>query len=259
MTDPSSLSRTAGGETHRVSWIFLALVALFVLTGYALATGRGGTVGVFVFALTGWIISLCLHEFGHAAIAYAGGDRSIASKGYLTLDPLRYANPMLSIVLPLAFLAMGGIGFPGGAVYVNPGAIRTPALRSATSAAGPAMTLACLLALAVALQLAPTSGLTAALAFLALLQATALVLNLLPIPGLDGFGIIEPFLPLQARAAAARLGPLVGLLLLTAIFLLPQVFEPIWIAAFTLIGALGVDPEAVQAGYRMFRFWERPV
>jgi Zn-dependent protease len=258
MTDPSTLDRPAGGESHRVSLIFLLIVGVFGLTAYALATGRGGTVGVFVFALTGWVISLCLHEFGHAAVAYAGGDRSVAGKGYLTLDPLRYANPVLSIALPLAFLAMGGLGFPGGAVYLNPGAIRTPLLRAATSAAGPAMNLLCLVAIALALQLSPTDSLTAALSFLALLQATALVLNLLPIPGLDGFGVIEPFLPPQARAAAARLGGLIGLVFLGAIFLLPQLFEPIWIAAFALSGALGVDPDAMSTGYRLFRFWEQP-
>lgn len=240
-----------------VSWIFLALLALFIATGYALAVGRGGTAGAFTFVLTGWVISLCLHEFGHAWVAYIGGDSSIDDKGYLTLDPFRYASPVLSIALPLAFLAMGGIGFPGGAVYVNHGAIRSPVLRSATSAAGPTMTLLCLLALAVAFQLTPQSGLAAPLAFLAILQATALVLNLLPIPGLDGFGILEPFLPPSVRAAAARLGALIGLAFLGAILLLPQLFEPVWTAAFTLIGALGVDPAEVSAGYRAFRFWER--
>ena len=40
-----------------------------------------------------------------------------------------------------------------------------------------------------------TRMLVEALAFLAFLQATAFVLNLLPVPGLDGYGVIRPFLP----------------------------------------------------------------
>ncbi len=257
MGDPSRLNRTGAARARGVSPIFLLLVAVFGATGYALAIGRGGSFGVFTFVLVGWIISLCLHELGHAATAYVGGDVSVAGKGYLTLDPFRYANPVLSILLPLAFLAMGGIGFPGGAVYVNTGALRTPFWRAATSAAGPAMTLSCLAAIALALQAAPMSeALTAALAFLALLQATALVLNLLPIPGLDGFGVIAPFLPAQLHAAAARSGALVGVLLLAAILAFPQALQPVWLAALTLCDGLGVARADIIAGYTLFRFWD---
>ena len=46
----------------------------------------------------------------------------------------------------------------------------------------------------------------AALAFLALLQVTALIFNLIPCPGLDGWGIIEPFLPAPVRALGRRVG-----------------------------------------------------
>lgn len=63
---------------------------------------------VFVFVL--WIASLCLHEFAHAQGAFVGGDTSVEEKGYLTLNPLRYTDPMLSIVWPLIFLALGGYG-----------------------------------------------------------------------------------------------------------------------------------------------------
>jgi len=57
-------------------------------------------------------------------LAYSGGDRAVAQRGYLTLNPLKYTHPVLSIVLPLIFVILGGIGLPGGAVWVNHGAIR---------------------------------------------------------------------------------------------------------------------------------------
>ena len=51
----------------------------------------------FLIVLAGWIFSLCLHEFAHAAVAHRGGDHTVREKGYLSFNPLRYADPMLSI------------------------------------------------------------------------------------------------------------------------------------------------------------------
>src|SRR6266700_2273408 len=76
------------------------------------------------FVVSGWLISLCLHEFGHAYTAWRYGDHAVAVRGYLTLNPARYADAGLSIVLPMIFLVTGGIGLPGGAVYIDRGAIR---------------------------------------------------------------------------------------------------------------------------------------
>ena len=72
-------------------------------------------------------MSLCLHEFAHAYAAYRAGDRSVEAAGYLTLNPFKYAHPLLSIVLPLLFIVQGGIGLPGGAVYLHPHAFRSKA------------------------------------------------------------------------------------------------------------------------------------
>ena len=81
-----------------------------------------------VLVLAGWAVSLCLHEFGHACVAYRGGDRSVRGKGYLTLDIRRYTDVGLSFVLPVVFLLLGGIPLPGGAVWINHGAIRSRGL-----------------------------------------------------------------------------------------------------------------------------------
>jgi len=212
---------------------------------------------VFAFVLTGWLISLCLHEFGHAVAAYAGGDHGVRDKGYLTLDPLRYTNLQFSIVWPLVFLAMGGIGLPGAAVYVDMRAIRGSAWRSLVSAAGPIATLAVLLVLIAILRaagdvLAPT--LYAALAFLALLQLTGLVLNLLPVPGLDGWGIIAPWLPSGLRQGGGRLAGIAPALLFL-LFLVPAANEMFWRAVFALSRAIDLDARAAIAGLHLFQFW----
>src|SRR5262249_37486945 len=117
------------GTNLTISRSFLALLA--ALLGLAVVmvmlpedVERFGRFAVFAFVLVGWLISLCLHEFGHAVVAYVSGDPGVRSKGYLTLDPLRYVNLQFSIVWPLVLLAIGGIGLPGGAVYLNLWALR---------------------------------------------------------------------------------------------------------------------------------------
>jgi len=54
---------------------------------------------VFLFVTVGWVFSVCLHEFGHALVAFRGGDYTVKDKGYLTLNPIRYAHPVYSLVM----------------------------------------------------------------------------------------------------------------------------------------------------------------
>ena len=129
-----STEAEAAKPEQGVSAIFWLLLGAFGITLAMLGGGNASGVVVFACAFLGWLISLCLHEWGHAATAWAGGDQSVEERGYLTLNPLRYANPMLSVVLPLLFLAMGGIGCPGGAVYVNTHKRRGPLWRAAGAA-----------------------------------------------------------------------------------------------------------------------------
>ena len=73
----------------RPSGIFLCLIALFVTAGVMSWRGLGDAgLNVFLFVAAGWLISLCLHEYAHALIAYRGGDVAVAHRGYLTLNPV---------------------------------------------------------------------------------------------------------------------------------------------------------------------------
>jgi len=134
-----------------VSPIFISLVVFTtVMAGFLLFDiGNNPKMFMFAFMIGGWLVSLCLHEFGHALTAFWGGDESVENKGYLTLNPLKYTHPIISIVIPLALLLMGGIAFPGGAVYINTLALRKPKYRSLVSAAGPLANLICLFLLAL--------------------------------------------------------------------------------------------------------------
>lgn len=242
---PSSLA----GPLILLTWLALggALAALPQYTG----------VLTFAFVGVGWVLAVALHEFGHAAVAYLGGDHTVRDKGYLTLDPRRYTDLGVTLVVPLLALALGGVGFPGGAVYLREDLMRSRAWRSASSLAGPAGTLVVLIVLGLAIGPAAGQGLALlnAVAFLAFLQGTALVLNLLPVPGLDGFGVLRPFLP---QALAKRLAPIEGvaaLVFLALLFFLPGVSSLLFGAALLITDAVGVPSEAIQGGWEAFRFW----
>ncbi len=197
---------------------FLLLTFLFTGSGMALANGwLHGKGIVLVFVVTGWVVSLCLHEFAHAYVAYRGGDWTIPETGYLTLDPLRYTHPVLSIALPLLYIVIGGFGLPGGAVYIDHDKLRSRLWDSAVSAAGPVANVVFLAFVILLYYSVPTteslSEFQAAVAALAFLEVTAIFLNLIPLPGLDGFGLISPFLPGRIAAAGNAIAAGVGFLL----------------------------------------------
>ncbi len=211
------------------------------------------------FVVLGWIVSLCLHESAHAVAAWLGGDRSVETKGYLSLDPMAYAQPLLTFGLPVLFVLLGGVGLPGGAVYIERLSLRSRWWDSLVSAAGPLANAAFLFAIAIPFWLdwpltAGAGPFWNALAFLGYLQATALALNLLPIPGFDGFGIIRPHLPYDMQLQADRFAAISGLLLLALIFI-PQFGAAIRNASLTLTDIAGIDRYFIAKGYAMFRFF----
>jgi Zn-dependent protease len=240
---------------------FLPILAVFLVTGFALFTGwLYAPIAVFAFVVAGWIISLCLHEAAHALVAYHGGDRAVRERGYLTLDPLAYAHPLMTFGLPILFLLLGGIGLPGGAVYINTGALRSKHWDSFCSAAGPLANFVILAVLSVPFALGlhtavGTPNFWSALAFLAALQASAVVLNLLPIPGFDGFGIIRPYLPYEMQAQAIRIAPFVAMLALVALST-RQFGGAVWNAVSHLTDLFGIDPNYIFFGLQLFRFWQ---
>jgi Zn-dependent protease len=245
----------------RVSPIFLALVAATAGSGAALwfnVLPAGAMTIIFVTA--GWVTSLCVHEFGHALVAYLGGDKTVASYGYLSLNPLRYTNLFYSVVMPIAFLLLGGIGLPGGAVYINHSAIRSKRWDSAVSLAGPAGTLACGVLVAVPFLVvnhdAWLSHLTffGALGFLGFIEAIALVLNLLPIPGLDGFGIIRPWLSYPLQDLANRYGQTAIIGVFIVLWFVAPVSHAFFQFVLQITTLAGIDPVFIAIGQSNMRF-----
>jgi Zn-dependent protease len=197
----------------------------------------------FVIVFFGWIFSLCLHEFSHALVAYYGGDYTVKDKGYLTFNPLRYTHPFLSIILPLLILFLGGIGLPGGAVYIETGRIRNRYWLSAMSLAGPAANGVFALVLALLLRLLPASAasILPGLSFLLVLQIWAILFNLIPVPGLDGYGVIEPFLHPVIREQLDRVRAYAIWILILAFWYLPAISGFFFLIVSVISLTLGVD------------------
>jgi Zn-dependent protease len=236
----------------------LVILALWLLLGAGLLLmAEPPRVLTFAFVMAGWLLSVMAHEFGHALVGYLAGDHTVKSKGYLDFDPRRYTDPFISLGIPILALALGGVGFPGGAVYLRHDLMRSRLWRSAASIAGPAVTALIFVSLAAGLKLwRSPSELYPALSLLAFLQAMALILNLLPIPGLDGFNTIRPFLPGAWGPGIRKAEGLSMVLLLVLVFVIPGASAALFHAAATLSVAAGINPDALNYGWRAFHFWQ---
>ena len=212
----------------------------------------------FAIVFFGWIFSLCLHEFSHAIVAYYGGDTTVREKGYLTFNPLKYTHPVFSIVLPLLFLLMGGIGLPGGAVYIERWLIRDRFWLSAMSLAGPTANLLFAIVLGIILRLSPVtnSGIWPGVSFLLVLQVSAVLFNLIPLPPFDGYNAIEPFLSPGIRMQMDRFRDVAIWVILLAFWFVPFIGSLFWGAVLSFSILLGVDWDIAITGLQRFRFWE---
>jgi Zn-dependent protease len=153
-----------------------------------------GQMLLFAILLLAIVVSLSLHEFGHAGLATALGDDTPRRAGRLTLNPLSHIDPMGLLLVVL-------VGFG----YARPVPFSPARLRgwgaAAVAAAGPGMNLLLATAAVNLLVWAGVSGFAlmpeAALALRALARINLLLalFNLLPLGPLDGHYVLSWLLP----------------------------------------------------------------
>jgi Zn-dependent protease len=211
----------------------------------------------FIVVLIGWVFSLCLHEFSHAFVAYQGGDYTVKEKGYLTFNPLKYTHPVYSLLMPMLFLIAGGIGLPGGAVYIERWRLRGPRWDTAVSLAGPFSNAVLALVLGLILRFTSVAStiLGPGLAFLAFLQVSAVVLNLIPVPPFDGFGALEPYLPMEWRIKVAQTRGALSIIVFLVLWYVPFVYNSFWGLVSLLARMAGVPVDVAMIGLGQFLFW----
>jgi len=171
-----------------------------------------GRYTLFILTLLALVLSLCLHEFGHALAAKLYGDDTAQRAGRLTLNPVVHIDPMgLLMVIFLGF----GYAKP---VPTDPRKFKSRSGELVVSAAGPAMNLL-LAVLSINLYVLgrqmgfdELQGSAPEIFFIRLAQINLLlmVFNLIPLGALDGHYILPYFLPerlaLRYRYYNARYG-----------------------------------------------------
>lgn len=213
--------------------------------------------------LFGWIVSVAVHEFAHALAAYLAGDRSLRGSAYLRLNPFAYREAFGGLVLPIVYLGVGGFGLNGPPTYVDWDRVPSRGRRVMVALAGPlaSLVLSAVLALTVSL-LVPvgqdtTNWAISSLAFLAMANMTSAVVNLLPLPGLDGYHVLAAF-----RGAGwtefVRVNGLFCSIAVFAVLWLPvvrDVFEKAGYALFDLILPNPTIPGMMFHGKLLLQFW----
>jgi Zn-dependent protease len=246
------------------SLLFVSIAGTAIISGILLALNLAPDLTqllTIVFIVCAWIVAVCVHEFGHCLAAYFGGDRGVIARGGLTLDPRLYGHPLLSIGLPLLFLLGGSIALPGGVAPVDGGAIRSRRWQMAVALGGPLGTLLCLLLATLPFFVIDTS--TASAGLLALLTALAgfaaavasvLILTLLPIPPLDGFHFIAPWLPAKLRERGFSFGWTPLLLLYLVLSQANPLSYAYWSINTSFAALLNIPPWLASLGLGMLSF-----
>lgn len=137
------------------------------------------------------IFSICCHEYCHARAALWQGDDTAKLLGHLTLNPMKQMGWR-------SLLMMLFIGFAFGQVPVNRARLRRPYGEAIVSFAGPFANLVLFFLFSVGLALATIfenepAGQICQIG--GLLNSVLFMLNMVPVPPLDGFGILIAFFP----------------------------------------------------------------
>jgi Zn-dependent protease len=197
------------------------------------------------------LLAITLHEAAHGYVARHFGDPTADLAGRITLNPLRHIDPVGTILVPVGILALSTV-FGGGGIlfgWAKPVPVNFARLRSPkadmlwVAAAGPFVNLlmaigwAILFKLAISLQ---PGSLTLPMMKMAdagmQINAVLMVLNLLPLPPLDGGRIAVSLLPDRLAWRYARIEPYGFPILLILLFtgLLGAILWPL-IAVFRLL------------------------
>jgi len=198
-----------------------------------------------VFFLLALVISISVHEFSHAWSAHELGDPTARRLGRLTLNPLVHFDAMGALMIVFMAFSGWGIGW-GKPVPVNPSNLRThPRVgMGLTSAAGPFSNLVLAALAAIPLRLGwNMPGLM--IAFLWVLVVTNIslaVFNLIPLPPLDGFNVLQGILATLRTRWAADVGNFLDTLAPYGPVLLLALLAFGWIGGISILGRIMGPP-----------------
>ena len=208
-----------------------------------------------------FLLSTTCHEAAHAWAAKLGGDLTAFHGGQVSLDPVPHIRrePFGMVVFPILSYVMGGwmMGW-ASAPYDPMWSERYPRRAAWMSLAGPGANFSLAVAAAVMIHIGLMLGAfqypgsinfthvieaaqpgvaTGAAMFVSLLFSLNLLLgtfNLIPVPPLDGFGVVGVFLPEDAARSLQRLAHSMGSFSMIGLLLAWKIFDPIFQPIFSL-------------------------
>ena len=207
------------------------------------------TVQTIITAALPVVLAITLHEAAHGYVARHFGDPTAWQMGRVTLNPLKHIDPLGTIVIPLLVLLLSGGKFVFGyakPVPVDFGRLKNPKRDMLwVAAAGPAVNFLMALVWAMLWKLAvmmPEGGYAFALFKMSQYGVVAnvvlMVLNLLPLPPLDGGRIAVSLLPMRQALAFSQLErwgfPILLVLMFTGV--LGKILNPLVDVVIGIIG-----------------------
>lgn len=194
------------------------------------------------------IFAITVHEAAHGYVAKYFGDMTAYNEGRITLNPLRHIDPFGTILLPALTIMLGGILFGWAKpVPVNFSRLRNPKKDMLwVAAAGPAsnFVMAIFWALVIKFGLGAPEVIAEPLVLMGKagvsINIVLMVLNLLPLPPLDGGRIAVSLLPPNLARPFAQLERFGFIILIVLLFtgVLGAILGPLVNAAQHLIFGL---------------------
>jgi Zn-dependent protease len=217
--------------------------------------------------LVALVLSVCVHEFGHAFVADRLGDRLPRAQGRVTLNPLAHIDPIGTLLLPVMAMIVSisspGVGQRmiawGKPVRISLAARdirRGVSLKTAHALiafAGPAMNILFALVMSavyaamVHYESAERMALQNGVADLIFMNLGLCIFNLLPIPPLDGAALLERLAPRRAEPLVQKLNQY-GFFIFFALIMVP--FRGGTLLSWILSPAYGVAEAWIELVHR---------
>lgn len=197
-----------------------------------------------------FLLAITLHEAGHAFAAHFLGDTSQRSSSRLSFNPLVHLDPVGSVAIPLVAIFTG---FPFLIGYAKPVMIQPRWFKNMrrdmilVALAGPAGNFVVAIFCAYVMRFALAYGadgndwLVQTMFYGVFLNCLFMVFNLLPIPPLDGGGVIEQLLPYEVAQKYRSIAPFgFVILMMIVVFAKPVILVPTNFFSLLVMELVGV-------------------